>query len=340
MCRAAPVAAAPCGPQYVNKTICVPEMVTESRTVTVTECAAEVRTCRVPYCEAVPVTTTERRYATVMVPQQTTRTETYCEAVPETRQVTETYQVTVPTTRTVQRNYTVCVPIWTDNTEQYTVMVPTCETRQGVRCETRCVPVKETCMHCVDKGHWEERPVPACGGCGCCQPCAPMARCWMPNWVNEAVEVTVLKPETIQVPYTYQETVCKPVVQTRTVKVCHYENQTRTCTEVVCDYHCEPRTRTYNVTECKFVERTRQVPCVVCVPQTTYRDVQVTHCEMRPDDPRSAVHGDGAAPSAEGHPSAGLPHGRKDDPGPGLPALLHGALPAALPALRRMGCGC
>ena len=41
-------------------------------------------------------------------------------------------------------------------------MVPSCETRQGTRCETHCVPVKETRMHCVDKGHWEDRPVSAC----------------------------------------------------------------------------------------------------------------------------------------------------------------------------------
>ena len=30
---------------------------------------------------------------------------------------------------------------------------------QGMRCETHCVPVKETCnWRCVDRGHWEDRP--------------------------------------------------------------------------------------------------------------------------------------------------------------------------------------
>ncbi len=222
----AATATAPCGPQYVTKTVCVPEMVTENRTVTVTECQAVTKTCKVPCCEMVPVTKTVQRCCTVMVPQQSMRTECYCEAIPYTRQVTECYEVAVPTTRTVQGTYTVCVPVYTHQTEQCTVMVPSCETRHGVRCETHCVPVKETCMKCVDKGHWQDQPVPACGPCQPTQTC----RCWVPNWVNESVEVTVQKPETVEVPYTYQVTVCKPVLQTHTVQVCHYENQVHTCT--------------------------------------------------------------------------------------------------------------
>jgi len=67
--------------------------------------------------------------------------ETCCVAVPVTRQVTETYQVQVPTFQTVATNYTACIPVWTDKTEQCTVWMPSCETRQGTRCETHCVPV-------------------------------------------------------------------------------------------------------------------------------------------------------------------------------------------------------
>jgi len=274
----APVAAAACGPQYVTQTVCVPEMATEERTITVTECAAVTRTRKVTCCEAFPVTRTVQRCCTILVPQQVMRTENYCEAIPVTRQVTETFQEMVPTTRTVQSSYTLCVPVYTDQVEQCTVMVPTCETRQGVRCETRCVPVQQTCMRCVDKGHWEDRPVPACG------PCQPISsvRCWVPNWVNEPVQVTVNKLETVQVPCTYQVTVCKPVLETRTVKVCHYENQVHPCTRTICEYHCVPRTHTFTVTECSFVPRTRQVPCIICVPKTEYRNEQVTVCEMRP----------------------------------------------------------
>jgi hypothetical protein len=276
----APAAAVSSGPQYVTKTICVPEMVTEERDVTVTECAAVTRTCKVPCCVAVPVTKTVRCCCIVMEPHQCMRTECYREAIPETRQVTETFNIMVPTTRTIPSSYTVCVPVYSEQTEQCTVMVPSCETRQGVRCETHCVPVKQTCMRCIDKGHWEDKPVPACGPC---QP-AQTVRCWASNWVQEPVEVTVNKLETVEAPYTYQVTVCKPVVQTHKVQVCHYENQVRPSTRTICEYHCQPCTHTYAITECKFVERTRQVPYTVCVPRTEYRDQQITTCEMRPSE--------------------------------------------------------
>ena len=151
-----------CGQQYVTKTVCVPEMVTEERTCTGDGVRAGNPDCKVVCCEVVPVTKTVPCTYTVMVPHVQKRMETYCVAVPVTRQVTETYQVQVPTFKTVASNYTVCVPVWTDKTEQCTVWVPSCETRQGTRCETRCVPVKETRMRCVDKGHWEDRPVPVC----------------------------------------------------------------------------------------------------------------------------------------------------------------------------------
>ena len=107
-------------------------------------------------------------------------------------------------------------------------------------------------------------------------------RCWVPNWVSEPVEVPVNRLETVQVPCTYQVTVCKPVVQTHTVKVCHYESQVRTCAHQICECHCELRTRTCTVMECKFEERTREVPCMVYEPRTETRNQQITTCEMHP----------------------------------------------------------
>ncbi len=163
--------AAPCAPQMVKKTILVPTMVTEERTVCETQCVAESRTRNYTVCEIVPVTKTVQRCYTTSVPETRTRSETYCVSVPTTREVTETYQVQVPAMKTVQTQYTVCVPVWTDTTEQYTVMVPATETRQGTRCEQHCVPVKQTCTRCVDKGHWEERQVPVCNTCNTCSSC-------------------------------------------------------------------------------------------------------------------------------------------------------------------------
>ena len=60
------------------------------------------------------------------------------------------------------------------------------------------------------------------------QNCAQTVRCYVPNWVTETYQVTVNKIETAEVPYTYQVQVWKPETRNRTVKVCHYENQTRT----------------------------------------------------------------------------------------------------------------
>ena len=162
--------AAPCGQPCVTRTVCVPELVTEERTCLETVCVPETQTRKVVCCEMVPVTKTVPCTYTVLVPHEQKRMETYCEAVPVTREVTETCQVQVPTFKTVTCNYTVCVPVWTDKTEQCTVWVPTCETRQGTRCETRCVPVKETQTRCVDQGHWEDRPAPVCNPCNACGP--------------------------------------------------------------------------------------------------------------------------------------------------------------------------
>ena len=167
-CSTSTPAAASCGQQYVTQKVCVPAMFTEERTCTEIVCVPETRTRKVTCCELVPVTKMVPCTYTVMVPQVRKRMETYCAAMPVTREVTETYQVQVPTFKTVETNYTVCVPVWTDKTEQCTVWAPSCETRQGVRCETHCVPVKETRMHCVDKGHWEDQPIPACGPCDPC----------------------------------------------------------------------------------------------------------------------------------------------------------------------------
>ena len=161
--------------------------------------------------------------------------------------------------------------------------MPSCETRQGVRCESHCVPVKETATRCVDKGHWEDRPIPACSPCDSCEK-PQSVRCWVSNWVNEPVEVTVNKLETVQVPYTYQVQVCKPQTQTRTVKVCHFESQVRTCTQQVCEFHCETKTCTHTVVECKFEERTHEVSCIVCEPKTETRYQQVTTCVLHQVD--------------------------------------------------------
>ena len=162
---AAPAAAAPCGQQYVTKKVCVPEMVTEERTCSETVCVPETRTCKVACCEVVPVTKTVPCTYTVMVPHVQKRMETYLRG--RARDTASDRKLSGPGADLSRR--------WRPTIRSAFRFGPTrrssvpfgaaCETRQGTRCETHCVPVKETCMHCVDKGHWEDRPLPACGPC-------------------------------------------------------------------------------------------------------------------------------------------------------------------------------
>ena len=80
----------------VEKTICVPEWTTETRTIEVIEC------------------TTEQREKTVTVYKR----------VPEMKTVEYQYTVMVPETRTKTVDYTVCKPVWSEVEQEYTVMVP------------------------------------------------------------------------------------------------------------------------------------------------------------------------------------------------------------------------
>ncbi len=60
------------GPQYVEKTVCEPQWVTEKRTITCTEYASEVREKVVTVYRNVPETHQVTRQYTVMVPEQRT----------------------------------------------------------------------------------------------------------------------------------------------------------------------------------------------------------------------------------------------------------------------------
>jgi len=252
-CAPAAQACAP-APQYVEKTILCPTLVTEDRVVTVTECRAETRTYACTVYKTVPETKQVQRKCTVMVPEVRTRTE----------------------------QYTACRPVWKEETRQYTVMVPHMETRQGTRRVCRMVPVKETRMVCEDQGHWEERARDAAPGP--CEPCRPVrtCRCWVPKIVQKPVEVTCMRREIVEEPCTYRVTVCRPETRTCKVRVCHYEQVPATRT--VCYSVCVPQTKTWteNVTCCRRVpvQETRQ--CTVMVPHQVQKTVKVQVCKMVP----------------------------------------------------------
>jgi hypothetical protein len=287
----------------VQHTIMVPQYVTETQKQRCTEWAQETRQCKYTVYRCVPETKTINVNYTEMVPEQRTRTETYCVQVPHTRTVSQQYQVQVPTYRDVQQNYTVCVPVWKDQAQEYTVMVPYTETRQATRQEMRCTPVSETRTVTVDRGHWEQVACnTGCGGCGnaCAtncgfrgcgscgngggSSCCATQQRWVANCVQEPIQVTVMKQECVNIPYDYQVTLCRPEKHTQTVKVCSYENQTRTATRRICEYRCETRAQDYQVTECSLEQRTREVPYTVCVAQARTRQEQITEYRQVPTE--------------------------------------------------------
>lgn len=95
-CRCPVPCATLCEPQYVERTVMVPQWTTDTRTVNVTEYRNETRE----------------------------RTITVHKPVPETQQKTRTYTVMVPRTETETVNYTVTKPVYETKTVEYEVNVP------------------------------------------------------------------------------------------------------------------------------------------------------------------------------------------------------------------------
>jgi hypothetical protein len=241
----------------VQRTICVPKYVTEKRTVTVCEYRTEPRVDKVTRYRCVPIVKD--------VPYQ------YC--------------VSVPVQKVEKQTYYVCVP-YTEKVEQtYTVMVPEIVKQTAVRKLCRNVPVVTKATRCVDHGCWVDQPCSytvCCGwgGC-CCAPCYQTVCCtqkvWQCNLVHEAYDVTSYRCEYYDEPYTYDVTVCKPVVNKQLVDVCRYrtEARVRDVTYTVCNY--ETRTAVRKVTEYTTEAYPDTVTYNVCVPvhvQKVY-DVQV-----------------------------------------------------------------
>ena len=107
---------------------------------------------------------------------------------------------------------------------------------------------------------------------------------WVPNIVQEPIQVTVMKTQITEVPYQYNVTVCTPEARSRMIPVCHFANQTRTCTERVCDYHNETRSRTFAVCDFKTEQRSREVQFTVCVPHQRTFTEQVVNYRNVPEE--------------------------------------------------------
>lgn len=262
-----------CEPQFRDTEVVVyePQMVNERRTICTVECRPEERVRQV----TVYNTVTERRQVpcnvTVMVPEVRRRTESWTE----------------------------CRQVWEDQVQTQTVMVPHVERRQGFRTVCRPVQARGLRTVCEDRGHWEQRPIPAppicrpvpvCHPCGgvvavtCCPiPCPPrFCRVWVPNIVRRQVEYTYCRMEYAQEPCEYSVTVCRPEQRQCSVRVCRMvaEPKSREVEFTVCVPRVEQRIR--EVVEHRCVPTQREERFTVMVPHEVKCEVDVQVCRMVP----------------------------------------------------------
>src|SRR5262245_5224935 len=244
-----------CAPQYVTKTVMVPQTTYKTITVQCMACKPEARQMTVNTCRLVPETTMVNCVKTICVPQQKTWVE----------------------------NYTVCHMTFEAAQKQVTVMVPHRELRQGVR--TVCKPVATQVMQsvCKDVGQWTTQTY--VDQCGCKQSC----QVWVPNIVTEQVPVTVYKPNYVQEPFQYEQIVCQPEVRNVTVQIPKpvYETKSRQVSCLVPTFKQVeaqvPCTTFKTVVEPKVVNYTAMVP----VPVT--KQVTVPVCTLVPKTITCAV---------------------------------------------------
>ena len=282
---AAGVCCAPCVQVAQPELVCVerevhvPQWVLETRTVKCVEYRPETREKSITVMRTVPVQReVERRY-TVLVPQIETDTVTY----------------------------TVAVPVWEDKEVEYTVLVPRKDVREGVRKVRRTVPVTETRTVVKDQGHWEEQEVTVpvvrhaafrarrmarrARKLGCCTPCVDpcqvcevtqVCKVWVPDLVEEEVEVTVMRHEVVEEPYEYVVLKHEPEVRTKTVKVCRTELEERTKEVRRKVMVPEERVKTLTLTSYEREPEEKTVTYTVLVPHEVEREVQVRVCRMVP----------------------------------------------------------
>ena len=230
-------------------TECAPE--TRERKVTVFRCVAETTNVQRHVTDMVPETRTRTETFTVQVPITRQVTQQYQVCVPTFRDVQHSYTVAMPVWGQQEEKYTVMVPHTETRqaTRQVVDCIPVSETRTGMR---RSGPlgaaVPADLLHSGGSGSscgsscgklrfelwielWIElrfelrrfllRRGCGCGGCGGCGSSCCMT--WVPNIVQEPIQVTVMKTQISEVPYQYNVTVCTPETRSRMIPVCHFD---------------------------------------------------------------------------------------------------------------------
>jgi hypothetical protein len=237
----------------------VPETVWEVRQVKSWECVPVTKDVQVQVCKTISVV--EPRTCTVTENQRVQKTRTCNVKVCKTVQVVEPRTVTCYEKKQVQK--------------------------QGVRTVCRKVPCVEYKTVTKDCGHWERQCVQTgCktrkDACGCCEtvPTYKSKRVWVPNCVTSQVACTTYKTESVQEPYTYCETICKPITKTENVTVCKTVEVVEPRTE--CYVECVPVTKTVtnNVTVCKQVQVTEIRKCTSYEQREVVKECKVAVCKM------------------------------------------------------------
>jgi hypothetical protein len=234
-------------PQVVTKTIMVPHVEYQTRTVPDVICTPVVRQ------KTVPIT----------------------RMVPETHMVVRRIPHVTHEPRTRIQTYTVCHMEYDLVKDVISVPVPYTEMRQGTR--TVCNMVAETVMQTIteETGHYEDVPSKE----GPIQKGGPeqgplqkgpiqKERVWVPEIIKKQVPRTVYRPEYSQVPYEY------PVTLTR------YESRPITRTIPRPRYETKHREIHFTVPVTNYVER--EVPYTVCRPVVDYQVVNYTEIVRTP----------------------------------------------------------
>jgi hypothetical protein len=235
-------------PQVVTCTVMVPQISYKTITVPQIVCTPEVRQQQVQVCRMVPETKMVNVVETVMTPER----------------------------RVTTQPYTVCRMEMQTVTRNVTVLVPQVETRQGVRTVCRPVAVQEMQTVCRDLGGYQTQSFVDC--CGCVQTC----QVYVPNIVTEQRPVTVMKPQFVEEPFTYQAVTCRPETRTITEQIPKpvYETKTREVSYVV----GVPRQieRQVPQTTLRPVMETKTVNYTALVPREVQKQVTVPVCTMVP----------------------------------------------------------
>lgn len=224
-CQSAPYAQpAYCQPQYacsyVEKTIYVPQVVTEQREITVVRYQRQVNERQITVQRCVPTPKQVEREYTVMVPYRVERqaVRRVCRPVP----VEQKYNVTVD-----RGHY-----------------------------ETVCYQAPS--YGCGSGGCGAGCGNGGCGA-GACAPRIYCCKRWVPNIVQEQRTCMVLKPHYEEVPYTYYATECRPVTKVAryTVMTYQYVPEERTVQHVTMVPVREQQTVPVQV--CRYVPKQVQV---------------------------------------------------------------------------------